>query len=136
MKEIDMGAIFAFIGIRGTIAAGLGLALIISLGLLKLEHNAKLRAQAERDTAQLAASISQQQILLYQEREEVTAKAEKKRGKLNEWQTRGDVDSLVDDFNAPGGVRRNLPTNPQGGAKGPASKYRAQGTGEAYQEAP
>jgi hypothetical protein len=127
---------FALLGIRGMIAAGLGLALIAVLGLLKLEHNAKLRARAERDTAQLAASISQQQILLYQEREAIKDKSGKKRGKLNEWQTQGDVDSLVDDLNAPGGVRRKVPANPQGGSSGSARKYRAQGTGETYQEAP
>ena len=113
-----------------------GAAVLVVLGLLKWEHTAKLKAEAERDTAKLAASISQQQLLLYQDREAIKDKGSKKGEQLNEWQQQGDLDSLVDDLNAPDGVRRNLPSNPQGGAGGPASRYRAQGTGEAYQEAP
>ncbi len=109
---------------------------VIGFTAWKWEHSAKLKAQAERDTAQLAASISQQQVLLYQEREEIIGQGTKKRGQINEWKAKGDLDSLVDDFNNPDGVRRNLPANPPGGAKGPARKYRAQGSGEEYQEAP
>lgn len=112
-----------------------GLAILAVLGLLKWEHAAKLRAQEQLATAQLAAAITQQQILLYQEREAIQTKAAQKRGKLNEWQTKNDLDSLSNDFNAAGGVRR-LPANPPGGVKTPAGKYSAPGTGETYQEAP
>lgn len=113
-----------------------GAAVLAVLGLLKWEHSAKLKAEAALATARTAAAISQQQLLLYQEREEIKSKATKKRGTINEWQQKGDVDSLVDDFNAPGGVRRPVPANPGRSTQGPAGKYRAQGSGEAYQEAP
>lgn len=126
---------WAFLGVRGTIALALGLTLFASLGLLKWEHNAKIKAQSERDTAKMAAAISQQQILLYQEREEIKAKAGKKRGQINDWQQKGDLDSLRDDFNAPGGVRK-LPANTPGGAQGSTGYYDSADPGTRYQEAP
>ncbi len=112
-----------------------GLAVLAILGVLKWEHEAKLKAQAQLATAQTAAAISQQQVLLYQEREEIKAKATKKRGKLNELQQKNDLDGLADDFNSPGGVRHALPANPQGGAKAPARYKDAGGTGPEYEEA-
>ena len=111
------------------------LAVLAILGVLKWEHEAKLKAQAQLATAQTAAAISQQQVLLYQEREEIKAKATKKRGKLNELQQKNDLDGLADDFNSPGGVRHSLPANPPGGAKAPSRYKDASGTGPEYEEA-
>jgi hypothetical protein len=112
-----------------------GLAVLAILGVLKWEHEAKLKAQAQLAMAQTAAAISQQQVLLYQEREEIKAKATKKRGKLNELRQKNDLDGLADDFNSPGGVRHPVPANPQGGAKAPARYKDAGGTGPEYEEA-
>ncbi len=112
-----------------------GLVVLAVLGLLKWEHNAKLKAQGQLATAQTAAAISQQQLLLYQEREEIQGKAQKKRGKLNELQRKNDLDGLADDFNAPNGVRRARPANPPGGVKAPARYKDAGGTGPEYEEA-
>ncbi|HAY22628.1 MAG TPA: hypothetical protein DCY27_10785 [Desulfobacterales bacterium] len=111
------------------------LAVLAILGVLKWEHEAKLKAQAQLATAQTAAAISQQQVLLYQEREEIKAKATKKRGKLNELRQKNDMDGLADDFNSSGGVRHALPANPPGGAKAPARYKDAGGTGPEYEEA-
>jgi hypothetical protein len=112
-----------------------GLAVLAILGVLKWEHEAKLKAQAQLATAQTAAAISQQQVLLYQEREEIKAKATKKRGKLNELRQKNDLDGLADDFNSPGGVRHALSANPQGGVKAPVRYKDAGGTGPEYEEA-
>jgi hypothetical protein len=113
-----------------------GAAVLVVLGLLKWEHSAKLKAEAQLATAKTAAEISQQQLLLYQEREEIKSKFTKKRGAVNEWEKKGDLDSLVDDFNAPNGVRRQAPPNSSGGVKGPASYHDAADPRTSYQEAP
>ena len=112
-----------------------GLAVLAILGVLKWEHEAKLKAQAQLATAQTAAAISQQQVLLCQEWEEIKGKATKKRGKLNELRQKNDLDGLADDFNCPGGVRYPLPANPQGGVKAPDRYKDAGGTGPEYEEA-
>lgn len=113
-----------------------GLAVLAVLGLLKIEHGWRLDVEKERDTAKIAAGISQQQLLLYQDREEIKAKANKKRGNLNEWEKKGDLDSLADDFNVPIGVRRKVPANPPGGVKEPARYHDPADPGTQYQETP
>ncbi len=131
-----MIALFTFLGIRGTIAAALGLALAVALTGLHFEHAWRLKAQAERDGAIMAGKIYQERLNLADEREKIISQASKKRGQLNDWQRKGDLDSLRDDFNAPGGVRRNLPTNPPGGAKGPAGYHDSADPGTSYTETP
>jgi hypothetical protein len=113
-----------------------GLAVLAILGVLKWEHEAKLKAQAHDATTTKGYQILNEGYLkLYQEREEIKAKATKKRGKLNELRQKNDLDGLADDFNAPGGVRHALPANPQGGVKAPARYKDAGGTGPEYEEA-
>ena len=97
-----------------------GVAVLAVLGLLKWQNNAKLKAQAQRDAAQMAAKIGQEAFIeLYEDREKIKTKASKLRGKLNEWEKHGDLDSLSADFNNPGGVRRALPLNRSSGSGGP-----------------
>jgi len=128
-------AIFQFIGIRGVIALALAAALGLCYVGYKAEKYEKEKAQASLATKTTANEIMQEQIKLYQEREEIKATATKKRGKLNALQQENDLDGLADDFNAPGGVRHALPANPQGGVKAPARYKDAGGTGPEYEEA-
>lgn len=114
-----------------------GLAVAAVLVVLKLEHNAKLKAQAGKAAALQAAQIGQEgYIKLYQEREAIKAKADGQRRKINELQKANDLDGLRDDFNNPGGMRRPLQPNTKGGAKTPARYKAADGSGVEYQEAP
>ena len=114
-----------------------GLAVAAVLVVLKIEHNAKIKALAGKAAALQAAQIGQEgYIKLYQEREKIKAKADQQRRKLNELRQANDLDGLADDFNSPGGVHRPVQPNPKGSAKAPATYRDAGGTGAAYQEAP
>jgi hypothetical protein len=128
-------AIFQFIGVRGVIALALAAALGLCYVGYKVEKYAKEKAQAALATKTTANEIMQEQIKLYQEREEIKATATKRRGNLNALQQKNDLDGLADDFNSPGGVRHALPANPQGGVKAPARYKDAGGTGPEYEEA-
>lgn len=99
--------------------------------------NDYLVQKAAKETAQQGLQIGYEgYVKLYQEREKLKAQADQQRRKLNELRQTNDLDGLADTFNNPGGVRRPLQPNPQGGVKAPARRYRAAGTGEEYQEAP
>ena len=112
-----------------------GLAVAAVLVVLKLERSAKLKAQAGKATAEQGLKIGYEgYVKLYQEREAIKAKADQQRRKLHEMQTANDLDSLADDFNNPGGVRRPVRPNPPGGSKAPARYHDAGGSGAAYQE--
>lgn len=114
-----------------------GLAVAAVLVALKWEHAAKLKAQANLATTTKGYEILDQGYLkLYQEREKINTQANQQRRKINELRQKNDLDGLADQFNNPGGMRRPVQPNPQGGAKAPARRYRAAGTGEEYQEAP
>ena len=119
------------------LTGGIFLALIGSLTWAGCERNAKQKAEAQAELFKTAAGISQQQLLGAQEREEIRTKAAQKRGQINVWKEKNDLDSLSGDFNAAGGVRGK--SGPGGGqAKSGAAtgnKY-TDGTGTAYQEAP
>jgi len=118
----------------------LGLVVLIGalgLGAWKWEHAAKLKAEAEAQLFKTAAGISQEQVLGYQERAEIQAKATKKRGQLNDWQRQGDLDSLSGDFNASGGVRGGSGAASSKGSPQPATRGKfTDRTGAQYQEAP
>jgi len=114
-----------------------GLAVAAVLVVLKLEHNAKLKAQAGKAAAKQGLQIGYEgYVKLYQEREAIKAKADGQRRKLNELQQANDLDSLRDDFNSPGGMRRPVQPNTQGGVKTPVRYKAADGSGVEYQEAP
>ncbi len=115
-----------------------GLAVAAVLVVLKIEHNAKLKAQVARATAEQGLQIGYEgYVKLYQEREKIKAKADVQRRKLNELQQANDLDGLADTFNHPaGGVRRPVQPNPPGGVKAPARYRDADGSGATYQEAP
>jgi hypothetical protein len=114
-----------------------GLAVAAVLVVLKWEHTAKLKAQAAKETAQQGLKIGYEgYVKLYQEREKIKAQADQQRRKLNELQQAGDLDGLADTYNNPGGVRRPVQPNPQGGVKAPARYRDADGTDAEYQEAP
>jgi transcriptional antiterminator Rof (Rho-off) len=113
-----------------------GLAVLAILGVLKLENNAKLKAQAHDATTTKGYQILNEGYLkLYQEREAIKSRADKQRRDLRALQEKNDLDGLADDFNSPGGVRHALPANPQGGAKAPARYKDAGGAGPEYEEA-
>lgn len=128
-------AIFQFIGIRGVIALALTAALGLCYVGYKAEKHEKEKVQAALATKTTANEIMQEQIKLYQEREEIKATATKKRGMLNALQQKNDLDGLADDFNSPAGVRHALPANPQRGVKAPTRYKDAGGTGPEYEEA-
>ena len=114
-----------------------GLAVLANLGLLKLEHNAKLKAQAHDATTTKGYQILNEGYLkLYREREAIKSRADKQRRDLRALQEKNDLDGLADDFNSPGGVRHPVPANPKGGSKAPARYRSADGTPTEYQEAP
>ncbi len=109
-----------------------GLTVLIVLGLLKLEHHANEKVRAQLVTVEQYKGILEEQLKLYQEREDIKAKAAKKRGKINVLRQNQDYIGLVDSFN---GLRQPLPANPQGSAKAPTKYREAGGAGPAYQEA-
>ncbi len=110
---------------------------LVGLGAWKWEHTAKLRAQAAKATAEQGLQIGYEgYVKLYQERETIKARADQQRRKLNELRQKNDLDGLADTFNNPGGVRRPVLANPQGGTKTPARYRAADGTPAEYQEAP
>lgn len=115
-----------------------GLAVLFFIGLWQWNKNDYLNEKVAKETAQQGLQIGYEgYVKLYQEREEIKTKADQQRRKLNELQQANDLDGLADTFNNPaGGVRRPVQPNPPGGAKAPARRYRAAGTGEEYQEAP
>jgi len=114
-----------------------GLAIAAMLVVLKIEHNAKLKAQGEAAAARLGMQIGYEgYVELYQEREEIKAKADQQRRKINELRKTSDPDGIVDLFNNPGGVRRPVQPNPQGGTKAPARYHTSGGTPTEYFEAP
>ena len=110
---------------------------LIGLGAWKWEHAGKLKAQAAQATAEKGLQIGYEgYVKLYQEREAIKARADQQRRKLNELRQKNDLDGLADTFNNPGGVRRPVLPNPQGGIKAPARYRAADGTPAEYQEAP
>jgi hypothetical protein len=114
-----------------------GLAVAAVLVVFKWERAGKLKAQADLATTIKGYKILDQGYLkLYQEREQIKMQMNQQRGKINELRQKNDLDGLADQFNNPGGMRRPVQSNPQGGAKAAPSRYRATGTGEEYQEAP
>jgi hypothetical protein len=110
---------------------------LVLLGVLKLEHNAKLRAEAREATMKAAYQIGYEgYVKLYQERDKIKAQADSQRRKLNELQQNNDLDGLADIFNSPGGVHHSLPPNSPGGPGRPARYKTADGTPAEYQETP
>ena len=114
-----------------------GVAVAAVLVVLKFEHGARLRAQVARATAEQGLQIGYEgYVKLYQEREKIKAQADQQRRKINELRQTNDLDGIADLFNNPGGVRRPVQPNPQGGAKAPARYQATDGSGAEYQEAP
>ena len=110
---------------------------LVGLGAWKWEHAGKLKAQAAQAIAEQGLQIGYEgYVKLYKEREAIKARADQQRRKLNELRQKNDLDGLADTFNNPGGVRRPVLANPQGGAKAPARYRAADGTPAEYQEAP
>jgi len=139
-KEIFRGAIM--VALLSLLASRLGgwvvggLVALVLLGILKLEHNAKLKAQARAATAEQGMKIGYESyIKLYQEREQIKDKAGKERRKLHELEKVNDLSGLRDDFNQPG-VRRPRGANPPGSPQAPATYYDPAAPGTQYQEAP
>lgn len=127
------GLVLKFLGVKGCIAAVLGLALVVSIGALNWEHSAKLKAQAERETYKKAQKIGYEAyIKLYQEREQIKEKAHKIGRRINE----GTLDDLVDLTNNPDGMRRPaLSGNSQGSSAEPARYRDSQSPYTEYEEA-
>lgn len=120
------------------VVGGAVIALVAGGGYLYISHlhSAKVKAEAQAEAARQGLQIGYEgYIKLYQDREAIKTKADQQRRKLNALQQANDLDGLAGQFNNPGGVRRPVQPNPPGGAKAPARQYRAQGTGETYQEA-
>lgn len=134
---MGLGIVWTLITSRigGWIVGGVAVAAVLIV--LKIEHNAKLQAQAAKATAEQGLQIGYEgYVKLYQEREAIKAKADQQRRKLNELRQKNDLDGLADQFNNPGGVRRPVQPNSNGGAKTPARYRAADGSDAAYQEAP
>ena len=110
---------------------------LVGLGAWKWEHAEKLKAQAAKATAEQGLQIGYEgYVKLYQEREAIKTRADQQRRKLNDLRQKNDLDGLADTFNNPGGLRRPVLANPQGGTKAPARYRAADGTPAEYQEAP
>lgn len=92
-----------------------GATVLIVLGILKLEHNAKLRAQARAATAEQGMKIGfESYVKLYQEREQIKEKYAKEKEKIHA----SSLDDLVRRSNNPGGVLPSVRPDSIGGVKG------------------
>ena len=82
--------------------------------MLKLEHNAKLKAQAHDATTTKGYQILNEGYRkLYEERVAIKSRADKQRRNLRALQEKNDLDGLADDFDSPGGCVTPCPQTPR-----------------------
>lgn len=132
MLTIVWGMLSSRLG--GWIVGGLAVAAV--LVVLKLEHNARLKAQAGQVAAVQALTVGYEgYVKLYQEREKIQATAANERRKVNELRQKLDYYGISDSFNNPDGVQP-VPKPANGGAKTPTRFRTPGGAPTTYRTAP